>query len=70
MNVQRTYTHNIYNSSTRSRPSEKENRTRNRSENCKCKQALRIVQQTVLRSNLVTKLLFQNWFRGLGKEYC
>ena len=33
-----TCTQNIRNSSTRSHPSEEENRTRNRSKNCKCKQ--------------------------------
>jgi hypothetical protein len=35
-----TYAKNIYNSSTRSHPPEGENRTRNRSKNCKCKPAL------------------------------
>ena len=41
MNVQvrilGTHTQNIHYSSTRSHASEEENRTRNRSENCKCK---------------------------------
>ena len=34
-----TCTPNIHNSSTRSHPSEGENRTRNRSKSCKCKRA-------------------------------
>jgi hypothetical protein len=34
-----TYTQNIHNSSIRLHPSEEENCTRTRSENCKCKQA-------------------------------
>jgi hypothetical protein len=36
-----TCTPNIHNSSTRSHASEGENRTRNRSKNCKCKQAIK-----------------------------
>ena len=42
-----TCTLNIRNSSTRSHASEGENRTRNRSKNCKCKQALRIYYMTI-----------------------
>jgi ribonuclease PH len=38
-----TCTRNIRYSSTRSHAAKGENRTRNRSENCKCKQALRFV---------------------------
>ena len=34
-----TYTQSIHNLFTRSHPSEEENRTRNRSKNCKCKRA-------------------------------
>jgi hypothetical protein len=42
MNAQmRVHTQNILNLSTRSHPSEEENRTRNRSKNCKCKRALK-----------------------------
>ena len=37
--VEGTHTQNIRNPSTRSHPSEVENRTRNRSKNCMCKQA-------------------------------
>jgi hypothetical protein len=36
-----TYIHNIHNLSTRSHASEDESRTRNRSKNSKCKQALK-----------------------------
>jgi hypothetical protein len=36
-----TFTQNIHSSSTRSHPSEAENRARNRSKSCKSKRALR-----------------------------
>jgi hypothetical protein len=42
------YTQNIHNSSTRSHPSEEENRTRNRSKNCKCILCKRVFSQSVV----------------------
>jgi hypothetical protein len=40
METSENRTQNIHNSSTHSHPSEEENRTKNRSQNCKCKRAL------------------------------
>jgi hypothetical protein len=57
-----TYTQTIRNSSTRSHPSEEENRTRNRSKTCKCKRAIRSIKYVTDAKLFHIAMFFENFY--------